>query len=149
MDSPWQQPAVISYSHFIASSFRHWTGNPLLDMLTPQALYFAPFVLVSHHNAADPVFRYANAAAQSLWDLNWDEFTALPSRLSAEADAQEERERLLALAKTKGVIDNYSGIRITSHGRRFRIKNCTLWNVLNDDKEKIGQAAMFSEWEFL
>ena len=46
--------------------------------------------------------------------LGWDDFTSMPSRLSAEPLAQEERDRLLARVGSHGYIDDYSGIRISS-----------------------------------
>ena len=61
----------------------------------------------------------------------------------------EERERLLARAEAHGFVDDYSGVRITADGRRFRIHDCILWNVLDDNGQKIGQAACFDRWEWL
>lgn len=49
----------------------------------------------------------------------------------------------------KGYVTDYSGIRISSSGRRFSIKGATLWNVLDDDGVLHGQAATFSEWRDL
>lgn len=131
-------------------SYRHWTGRNIIVSADPaDALYHAPFVLVSHGVQADPVFCYANLAAQKLWQMDWDTFTALPSRLSAEPDAQEERERLLEVAAKQGYAGDYRGVRVASDGRRFRIHGCVLWNVLNKTHDKIGQAASFSHWEWL
>jgi hypothetical protein len=53
------------------------------------------------------------------------------------------------LAEKQGYVDDYQGVRITSDGRRFRIRECILWNVLNETGDKIGQAAKFDRWEFL
>jgi hypothetical protein len=85
----YQQPHIIEYSQRLAASFKHWTGRDLAS--SPEALYHAPFVVVSHGTQPDPVFCYANLAAQKLWEMDWDTFTCLPSRLSAEPDAQSER----------------------------------------------------------
>ena len=43
----------------------------------------------------DPHFIYANKTAQDCFGYSWDEFLALPSRLSAETQDQAERQRLL------------------------------------------------------
>jgi hypothetical protein len=48
-----------------------------------------------------------------------------------------------------GLIDDYSGIRISSTGRRFRICNATVWSVTDPSGKKTGQAATFSDWEFI
>ena len=137
----------------MARSFRHCAGEPLLaqgDHLPPEelarALYNAPFVLVSHNALPDPVFRYANRAAQALWEYDWDMFTRLPSRLSAEASARGERAGLLEQALKQGIIRNYSGIRVSRTGKRFEISNTLLWNVSDENGLRIGQAAMFGDW---
>ncbi len=118
------------------------------DELT-YALYHAPFALVSHGTQGDPIFRYANLAAQALWGYSWEEFTQLPSRLSAEPMAREERQRLLERAAKFGYVDDYHGIRIAKDGRRFNIRDTILWNVVDEMGMKHGQAAMFDAWNFL
>ena len=67
----------------------------------------------------------------------------MPSRLSAEADIQAERERLLARARANGFIDDYAGVRIARDGRRFRISSVILWNVDDKSGTACGQAAVF------
>jgi hypothetical protein len=150
---PFRQPDILHYSTLIADSFRHWTGRDLIasaaEEAQARALYHAPFVLLSHTHQANPVFCYANLMAQELWRLSWDQFMGMESRLSAEEDAREERQRLLQQAELQGYVDHYRGIRITSDGRRFRIKDCLLWNVVNKSHDKIGQAATFSSWEWI
>ena len=145
---PSGDPRVAAYSRLLASSYERWTGKSLASDVRPQALYEAPFVLVSHGIQPDPIFCYANRAAQKIWEMSWNTFTKLPSRLSAEPDAQEERQRLLALAEKQGYVDHYQGVRITSGGKRFRIRNCLLWNVVDGDV-RVGQAAVFSQVEWL
>ena len=144
---PFEQPDIIIYSNHLIHSYLHWTGKLLAQ--DAEALYHAPFPVISHGTQPDPIFCYANLTAQKLWKMDWATFTALPSRLSAEPDAQENRQALLAAAASQGYVDNYSGIRITAEGKRFRIGQCMLWNVVKTGGEKIGQAASFSQWEFI
>jgi hypothetical protein len=98
---------------------------------------------------ADPVFRYANRAALDLWGMDWATFTALPSRLSAEAepDIQGDRQRLLQKALEQGYVNDYSGIRISANGHRFRISQTVLWNVLDQSGQRHGQAALIGRVE--
>lgn len=35
-------------------------------------LFEAPFVVVSHNAAADPILTYGNRAALPLWETNWE-----------------------------------------------------------------------------
>ena len=154
MNEIWQNNSVIAQTQRIARSLKHWTGRDLLPGTFPPAEFAerivrAPFVLVSHGTEADPVLNYGNAAALALWEMSWDELTCTPSRLTAEAPNRDERARLLAAVTAHGFIDDYSGIRISKTGRRFRIAQATVWNLLADNGQPAGQAAMFSRWEFL
>lgn len=154
MENPFTHAAVIAQTECMARSLRRWTGRDLLPgLLNPAGLakhvFHAPFVLVAHGTEADPILNYGNAAAMALWEMTWEELTRTPSRLTAEAPNREERARLLAAVTAQGFIDNYSGIRISKNGRRFRITQATVWNLLDARGDYCGQAAMFSRWEFL
>jgi len=113
---------------------------------TARRLYHAPFVVLAHDAAPDPVFFYANLAAQKLFELSWREMVGLPSRHSAEPLAREERQRLLERVARQGYIDDYAGVRIASSGRRFRIDGATVWNLIDAKDRTVGQAAAFADW---
>jgi hypothetical protein len=140
-DSPYSLELVtrLLASHLTLAS------QPLLERLPGETdaalaarLYAAPFVVLAHGTEPDPLFNYANLAAQRLFERDWDEFIGLPSRLSAEAPVRSERERLLARVTTHGYIDDYSGIRISKSGHRFRILRATVWNVSDSSGCHIG-----------
>lgn len=114
-----------------------------------EALFVAPFVLVSHGTQADPVLNYGNRAALALWEMSWAELTRTPSRLTAEPVAREERARLLAQVTRHGHIADYAGVRITKSGRRFRIAQANVWNLRDEAGVHCGQAAMFDQWNYL
>ena len=154
MQEIWQSPSVIAHTQMLARSLKHftgrelWPGNLSAAELAEQ-VFHAPFVLVSHGTEADPVLNYGNQAALALWEMSWAELTRTPSRLTAEAPNREERARLLAAVARRGFIDDYSGIRISKTGRRFRLAQATVWNLLAENDQPCSQAAMFSDWEFL
>ena len=112
-------------------------------------LYEAPFAVVAHDTRADPIFGYANRMAQSVFEMNWDEITSIPSRQSAEPVLQEERQSLLQRVQQFGFIDDYSGIRISKTGKRFWIRNATVWNLIDSNVVRVGQAARFDHWDYL
>jgi hypothetical protein len=154
MNEPWLSESVLRHTQVIARSLRDLTGRELLPAVADSAefarqVFAAPFVLVSHGTEADPVLNYGNARALALWEATWSELTRMPSRLTAEAPNREERARLLAQVTQHGFIDDYSGIRISTRGRRFRITKATVWNLRNEAGQPCGQAAMFAHWEFL
>lgn len=114
-----------------------------------QQLFHWSQPVLSHGCEADPILNYGNHAALTLWELPWTELVQLPSRLTAEPIAQEERARLLAEAARQGYANNYSGVRISRSGRRFRIENAWIWTVLDERGTPVGQAATFDQWQFL
>ena len=105
----------------------------------------APFCVLAHNTAADPMFIYANRSAQRCFGYDWDEMIQLPSRLSAEAPERAERQRLLDAVEEHGFISNYRGLRIAKSGRRFWIENATVWQLIDDAGKLHGQAAMFQK----
>ncbi|WP_425215638.1 MEKHLA domain-containing protein [Tumidithrix helvetica] len=155
----WQQEAIVQHSQRLLYSFEHWTGKPLIQILdsqiadspiaTAKALFEADFVIVSHGLEADPILNYGNLTALKLWQMDWAHFTTTPSRCTAEAIKQEERDRVLTQTRTQGFIENYRGLRINSVGQRFYINNATIWNAIDEQGKNWGQAATFSNWEFV
>ena len=135
-------PEAAAYAALLADSFHRQTGQTL--PADAAALWLHPQPLVSHGTEADPIFRYANAAALALWQMDWHSFTSLPSRHSAEADPdiQSDRSALLTAALTQGHVADYQGIRISAKGQRFRIRNTILWTVTDAMGQKHGQAAL-------
>lgn len=99
---------------------------------------------MSHGLEADPIFNYANQCALDLFEMTWKDFIKQPSRLSAEADSQEERNRILKKVSENGYVDDYTGVRITNQGKRFQIKNAIVWNVVDQDRH-YGQAALIRD----
>jgi hypothetical protein len=154
MNLIWQTDFVMAQTDRLARSLKKWTGRELLPGVSnlaelAQKVFEAPFVLVSHGLEADPILNYGNRAALALWEMSWEELTRTPSRLTAEAPDREERARLLAAVARHGFIDDYTGVRISKTGRRFRIARATVWNLLTEAGKPCGQAAMFDRWEYL
>ena len=81
--------------------------------------------------------------------MDWATLTALPSRYSAEPMHRDERQQLLNEVTSKGYSENYRGIRISASGRRFYIDSARIWTLRNEYDAYIGQAAIFSDWQWL
>lgn len=139
------------HASLLLASHLRLTGRPLVPpCLNPEqaarALYQAPFVVLSHDTAVDPLFTYANLTAQRLFEMPWGEIVGMPSRFSAEPLAREERQRLLDQVAHQGFINDYQGVRVSRSGKRFLVRDATVWNLLDAVGAKLGQAATFSEW---
>lgn len=141
-------------AELILSSYRHWTGEDLLDQhaskheSVAEALFYAPIAVVSHGTEADPIFNYRNLRAMDAFGYDWAEWIRLPSRFSAEAPNREARQKLLEEVLEKGFSDGYQGVRIGKNGR-FLIRAAKVWNLLDIDGQPCGQAACFGNWERL
>jgi hypothetical protein len=141
-------PAYTRHARRLVASYHHWTGEHLIPPDTPperlaETLFRANFAIVSHGTESDPVFNFGNAIALSLFEMTWDEFTRLPSRLSADPATSEERESLMARVSSEGFVRGYRGIRVSSSGRRFVVAGATVWEVLDRDGRSYGRAARF------
>ncbi len=137
-----------AFFQLLTNSYMRMVGRPLVDGGQDAAWLYndAPFAMLAHSTAADPVFIYANRTAQRCFEYGWDEFVTIPSRLSAEAPNREERQRLLDAVASNGFIDNYRGMRIAKSGRRFWIEGGIVWELTDEQGQRCGQAALFTSW---
>lgn len=140
--------AMRSKLDLIAQSYLRLTGRTLVTSTADpaSALWTAPRVIVAHGIQADPIFFFGNCAALDRFEVTLDAFTAMPSRLSAEPLLREERQALLDRVSRDGFIDDYSGIRVSATGCRFRIEQATVWNLIDEQGAIHGQAATFDRW---
>jgi hypothetical protein len=145
LPAAFREPAAARRIALIAESFARLLGRPLVgpgdDVLG--ALWTAPQAILAHGTEPDPLFFFGNAAALAAFGYAADALVGLPSRLSAEAPLREERQALLDRVTTHGFITDYAGIRIDAAGRRFRIENAIVWNLVDEAGALHGQAATF------
>lgn len=150
--APAPDGGLLALARLIVASHRRVVRRDLLaaapgdDLALWHALWTVPRVVVAHGIQADPVFCYGNRLALEVFELDFAAFTALPSRFSAEPLAREERAALLDRVTRYGYIDDYAGVRISNTGKRFRIRNAIVWNLVDGDGTCRGQAATFDEW---
>lgn len=149
----WQHPSVIQWTQLLLDSYRHWMNQDLIErgaspLEESRRLFESSFVVVSHGVQEDPILNYGNRVALDLWEMSWEELTRTPSRLTAEPPNQEERAQMLERATQHGFIDDYRGIRISKTGKRFLVDKAIVWNVVDNQGHKQGQAATFSQWSF-
>ncbi len=133
----------------IVESYLRLTGKALIDNAPSDivslrvAVWNAPRAIVAHGTEDDPIFFYGNRLALQLFEMSFDEFARLLSRLSAEPLSQDARVKLLEKVTQQGYVDGYSGMRIASSGKRFMIVDTTVWNLLDTAGVRHGQAAVF------
>ncbi|KPC49146.1 MEKHLA domain-containing protein [Amantichitinum ursilacus] len=145
-------PLRLDFARLLLNSHALLLGEPLADasLSLPEATRWlyedAPFCLLAHSAELDPRFIYANMAAQRCFAYDWNAFFGMPSRLSAQAPEQTERQQMLDQVARDGFITGYRGLRIDGKGQRFWIEDGRLWNLLDDAGTVVGQAVAFSDW---
>jgi hypothetical protein len=151
---PWLAHGWVAHSRLLLDSYRRLCGRELVarsvdPIEDARQLFLAPRVVVSHGTQADPLLNYANRCALDLWQIDIPTLLMTPSRLTAEPMHRDERARLLERTARDGYVDDYQGIRITQTGRRFRIEQATVWNLIDSQGSLQGQAATFDHWVWL
>ncbi|MBA3056290.1 MAG: MEKHLA domain-containing protein [Sphingomonadales bacterium] len=146
-----RQPGAAARIALIAQSHERLLGRPLVAGIAdagawPRALWEAPLVIVAHGCEPDPLFFFGNRAALARFEVAAEAFAGMPSRLSAEAPLREERQALLERVACDGFIADYAGVRISARGRRFRIEQAAVWNLIDPAGAVHGQAAAFDRW---
>lgn len=127
----------------LLESYQRFFGSQLCSA---SELFEAPFVVLAHGTEVPPILFYGNRLALRLWELDFETFTGMPSLKTAEPDERDARETLLAEVARQGYSTGYRGVRISSTGKRFEIQQATVWNLLDENEQRIGQAATFRDW---
>lgn len=132
----------------LTQSYARFVGAPLVPPGSDAAWLYrdAPFAVLAHDKSSDPRFIYANKAAQACFGYSWDEFLALPSRLSAEPQNRAERQALLDAVARDGFHSGYRGLRVGRGERRFLIEDGVVWELIDARGTRHGQAATFASW---
>ena len=136
------------------ASYEHFTGKSVVDCKNKysspyEALFHLKRPLLVHDTQSDPIFCYGNLLALEIFEYNWEELIKLPSRLSAEVKQQEDRLKMMKEIKKTGYAKGYSGTRITKTGKRIKIGDTTIWNLLGPNSQFSGQAALIKTFEYL
>ncbi|MCZ2341640.1 MAG: MEKHLA domain-containing protein [Bacteroidales bacterium] len=147
----WQRADWLTFVPLMLDSYRHWLGRELMardgfPAEQAERVFAAPFVVVAHGTQADPLLCYANRVALDLWEMDVETLLRTPSRMTAEPMHRDERAALMDRTTREGHATGYGGIRISRTGKRFQIRDAIVWNVLDSNGQRMGQAATFSDW---
>lgn len=145
---------IVPHTRMVLDSFRRFVGRELIersgnDETDARAAFDAPFALLSGGSEPDQILNYGNATALRLWERDWAEHTRTPSRLTAEPMERAAREEFLRRVRAQGFVDDYTGVRISSTGRRFLIERAIVWNLVDREGSYAGQAATFRSWKVI
>lgn len=133
---------------FIDNGFLYHVGYQLPVPATVEDRYYwlhtqAPYSLLAHDVDDDPKFIYANQRALHCFKYAEEEIIGMPSRLSAAETERSSRQKLLLTVREKGIIANYSGPRMDKFSQTFTIHDGIAWQIHNENKKLVGQAALF------
>lgn len=147
-----ESPLSPAFTTLLCGSYQRSVGEPLAPEIGEEPDFVgwlyrdAPFAVLAQDATADPAFVYANLKAQGCFGYSWEEFSGLPSRLSAPSADRAARDRLMAGVRRDGYVEGYRGLRESKSGRRFWIEDVTIWNLTGEDGAVLGQAALIRSW---
>ncbi len=157
IESPWLNSETLRLIQFILNSYKLAFGKDLLAIektsptlrLLSQELFSTPIVVLAHDGAIDPRINYCNSQGLKLWSMRWEQIFGMPSRLTAPIEQRNERNLLLKKVLETNSIVGYQGLRMDSLGRRFLIRNASIWTIWDEQNFPCGQAAAFSSWDYI
>ncbi len=145
---------LVPHIQMLLNSYRHWLHEDLIPISADPIdnayrLFHTERAVLSGTADEDQILNFGNLTTLRLWEMDWDILTHTPSRYTAEPMHREERETFLKRVRENGYVDDYQGIRISSTGKRFRIEQATVWNLIDEQGAYCGQAATFAKYSRL
>ena len=141
-------------AEIVMESHEHLLGSPILVddnkfSSRSEALFNLRYAVLVHDTQPDPIFCYGNLAALKIFEYEWEGLLRVPSRKSAEQTEQSNRAKTMQKVQKTGYAESYSGVRVSSSGRRLLIQNTTIWNLIDTTQKPLGQAALIKEYRYL
>jgi len=114
---------------------------------TPQQIHSSErFAVLSHGNQTDPIYNYINSAGVIVFRWPEERYYKLPSRYSApEGAIREARENEIESTVAKDVTYIDEAVRVRYPDDTVTLRNAILWNVYDDDGNRVGQTVLFDE----
>ena len=134
---------ISKFLEFAQQSFNKHTNKLLpLDKNRDLISSFDECLLPIASHDTNGFFNYLNKSALSLFKVTKDQVIGRSTTMTAPKSEQKQRNELLNQVNSHGFIDNYKGIRVTSDGELFQIEDATIWNVVDKNSHKMGQAVI-------
>ena len=134
---------INKFLEFAEQSFNKYTDKLLpLEKNKDLLSSFDECVLPIASHDTNGFFNYLNKSALSLFKVTNDQVIGRSTTMTAPKSEQKQRNELLNQVNSHGFIDNYKGIRVTSDGELFQIEDATIWNVVDKNSHKMGQAVI-------
>ncbi len=157
IEAPWLSPESLRLVELILKSHQVAFGKDLLAVekrkptlrLLSQELFSISIVVLAHNWGNDPLINYCNSDGLKLWRRRWNQMVGMPSRLTAPLGESKERNLNLKKALGANSVVGYQGVRVDSLGRRFLIKDASIWTIWTKKSFPCGQAASFSSWDYI
>lgn len=138
----------------LRASLKRCTGLDLVPAYLDKAqaavaVFNAPWSLLSHSADDQPHLTYTNRTGARVFNLRLERLTKYLSSETTLPEDRPKREQLLKHVREHGYADHYSGVRVTTDGVKFIIKDAVVWNLSDTHGRYLGQAAMFKRWRYL
>ena len=146
--APGKVDDVHQWLRYSSDSLQRFHGTTLLEELEvdnwDQVDQHERFAVLSHGTQDDPIYCYFNQAALATFQWPESEIYAIPSRYSAP-DGEHRQVRQAQVADS--VVEDFKVlpevVRQRKDGTTFSISNIYLWNVYDEDNQRVGQTALY------
>lgn len=141
-----------AWVRFSSDSLQKFTGKSLYEEMegsnarTPSDVHTDErYAVLSHGNQADPIYNYFNKGAFLAFEFPEETVYQMQSRYSApDGKVRSERDGLIqTIVEQDGLKILTNAIRRKGNGELFLIPNVILWNVYDDEGNRVGQTAIF------
>lgn len=122
----WYSGSMVDHASHLINSYYQVTGGEELVPIrlvtenpveaSRQLFFLENRIVVSHgtqSNGDGPILNYGNCAALKRWAASWEELTSMPSKYTAEPINQDVRAEFMKKVTRDGMVQNYSGVRIS------------------------------------
>ena len=132
-----------------SESLKRCTGTSLFERLgvsTPNEVHDNErYAVLSHGVQDDPIYHYFNRAAFGTFQFPEQVAYRTPSRYSAPSGP--ERDVTRAKQVDDAIQHDHTfipeAIRQTYHGNLIRVRSIILWNVYDENGDRVGQTAIY------
>jgi hypothetical protein len=157
VEAPWADEVSNLLLGLVGISHKKYLARPLLEPEPSEeqraaAIWEAPFVLMVHDDSEACLLEYGNRAAMALFEMEYLDFFGTSSFALVHPDAEVQQEWIWSLRDAEERFEKYVVVPrlrlMAASGRALVARDALVFRVDSLEDEPIGQAVVFSKWQF-
>ncbi len=156
-EAPWADEVSTLLLGLVSISHKKYLAKPVLEPEPSEeqraaAFWEVPFVLMVHDDSEQCLLEYGNKAALALFEMEYLDFFGTSSFAIVAPDETVQQDWIWAMRDVEERFEKYTVVpklrMMSSTGRPFVAKDVLVFRVDSLEDEPIGQAVMFSKWQY-